>query len=118
MKHPRVPKTFPGGAAVAAADHEHPFDRLSAAEGWMDQRFVIVPFLPLGGHPAAIEQQAFAVSLAADHADALERAGLLHEHVTGEAVADPAVFFIDPSAHGAGVRDLSSELADGVEVPA
>ena len=118
MDHLGVAQTFPGGAAIAAANDQHPIDRLGAAEGWMDQSFVVVPLLLLGRHPAAIEQKALAVPLAADHADALKRAGFLHQHITGKAIADPAVFFIDPSAHGAGVRDLSSELAGGVKVPA
>ena len=83
LLHLPMAQALAGGAAIAAADHEHPFNPLSAAEGWMHQGLVIVPFLPLGGHPAAIEQQPFAVALAVDDRDALERALLFMQHLTG-----------------------------------
>ena len=72
-----------GGPAITAADYEHPFNPFSAAQGRMHQGLVIVPFLPLGGHPAAIKQQPFAVALAVDDRDALERALLFMQHLTG-----------------------------------
>ena len=68
----------------------------------MHQGFVVMPFLPFGGHPAAIEQQTVAVALAFDHGDALERAGFLHQHPAFQAVAHAVVVLIDPAAVGLG----------------
>ena len=83
LLHLPMAQAFAGGASISAADHKHPFNLLGAAEGWMHQGLVIVTFLPLGGHPAAIEQQPFAVALAVDDRDALERALLFMQHLTG-----------------------------------
>ena len=92
-------QAFPCGAAITAADHQHPFDRLRPAEGRVHQGLVVVTFLMLGGHPAAVEQQASAVTLTADHTDALKRAALLHQRLAGQAVTHAAVLFVDPVAH-------------------
>ena len=72
MLHAGVAQALPGGAAIAAADHQHPLDARGAAEGWMHDRLVVMPLLALGRHPAAIEQQALAVALAVDDGDPLE----------------------------------------------
>ena len=107
-----VSEAFTGGAAVAAADHQHPFDGAGTAEGWMDQRLVVVPFLLLSGHPAAIQQQTVSVALAADHADALIRAGFLHQQLSGQAVTHAPVFFVDPADH-VDANDGSNQLTPG-----
>ena len=72
MLHASVAQALAGGAAIAAADHQHPLDALGAAEGRMHDRLVVVPLLALGSHPAAIEQQALAVALAVDDRHLLE----------------------------------------------
>ena len=93
-------QALPRRTAVAAADHQHPFDALGAAEGRMHDRLVIVALLALGGHPAAIEQQALAVALAVDDRDPLEGGVLLGDHLAGQAVADPIEHLINPARGG------------------
>ena len=100
MPHARMAQTFAGGAAITAADHQHALDRFGTAEGGMDQRFVIVTLLPLGRHPAAIQQQCLAVALTADQCDPLEWTGLFHQHLTGESITDLPMFLIHPNGHG------------------
>ena len=69
-------------AAVSAADHQDPFDRVGTAQRWMHQSLVVVAFLLLCCHPAAIQQQAPSIALTANHADSLERTGLFDQHLS------------------------------------
>ena len=94
---PWVLEALAGGAAVAPADHEHPAKALGAAEGGVDDGFVVVPFLALGGHPAAIQQQPFAVADAVDDRHRLEGGVLFGDHRALEAVAHAIEGFIDPA---------------------
>ena len=52
--HTGMAQALAGGAAVTAADHQHPFNALGAAQGRMHDCLVVVTLLPLGRHPAAI----------------------------------------------------------------
>jgi hypothetical protein len=103
-----------GGAAVAAADHQHPLDPFGAAEGRVYECLVIVAFLAFGGHPAAVEQQALAVALALDDRDPLEGGMLLGDHPTGQAVAHAIEDLIHPLGAGiAGSGDRGGAHAPG-----
>jgi len=93
-----VAQALAGGAAVTAADHQHPFDRRGGAEGRMHQGFVVVPLLLLRRHPAAVEQQPLAVGLAVDDRDPLVGAGVLLHHGGGQPVAHPAQLLVHPGA--------------------
>ena len=94
---PRVLEALAGGAAIASADHEHPSQALGAAEGGVHDGFVVVPFLALGGHPAAIQQQPFAVADAVDDRHLLEGGVLFGDHRALEAIAHAIEGFIDPA---------------------
>ena len=112
-------QTFAGGATVTTADHQHPLDRGRAAEGWMDQSLVVVALLALGRHPAAVEQQALAVTLAIDDRHPLEGALGLSDHGAGQAIAHAVKHLIDP-AHGPWkhcLQDCASPLSSGPPQP-
>ena len=98
--HAGMAQALAGGAAVAAADHQHPFNPFGAAEGRVHDCLVVVPFLAFGGHPAAVEQQAFAVTLAFDDRDPLEGGIPLGDHPTGKAVAHAIEDLIHPLGAG------------------
>jgi len=73
-----------------------------------------VPFLAFGGHPAAVEQQALAITLALDDRDPLEGGMLLGDHPTGQAVAHAIENLIDPWGAGiAGSGDRGGAHAPG-----
>ena len=95
-----VAQAFPRGAAVPASDHQNPLDRAGAAQGWVHQSLVVVAFLLFRCHPTAIQEQPPPVALTANHADPLERTGLLDQHLSLQSIADAAVFFVNPAAHG------------------
>ena len=66
----------------------------------MHQSLVVVAFLLFRCHPAAIQEQPPPVALTANHADPLERTSLLDQHLSLQSIADAAVFFVNPAAHG------------------
>ena len=86
--------------AVPASDHKNPLDRAGAAQGWVHQGLVVVAFLLFRCHPTAIQEQPPPVALTANHADPLERTGLLDQHLSFQSIADAAVLFVNPAAHG------------------